>query len=78
MLSYREALDLVLRTAAVLPARSVALDDALGLVAAADVVARDPVPPFTNSGVDGFACSRTCPPAGWPSTASPPAARCAS
>jgi molybdenum cofactor synthesis domain-containing protein len=34
---------------------TVAVGDALGLVAAADVVAREPVPPFANSAKDGFA-----------------------
>jgi molybdopterin molybdotransferase len=55
MLTYREALQRVLDSAAALPAQRVRLDDALGLVAAEDVVAADPVPPFTNSGMDGFA-----------------------
>ena len=55
MLGYQEALRQVLDSASVLPARRERLDDALGLIAAEDVLAADPVPPFTNSGVDGFA-----------------------
>jgi molybdopterin molybdotransferase len=55
MLGYQEALRIVLDSAGPLPARTVALDDALGLVAAEGVVAWEPVPPFTNSGMDGFA-----------------------
>ena len=38
-----------------LPPALVAIDDALGLVPAASVVAPHPVPPFTNSAMDGFA-----------------------
>ncbi len=55
MISYREALQCVLETIAPLPARQVALAEALGRVAAEDVIARELVPPFTNSGMDGFA-----------------------
>ena len=55
MLSYREALQRVLDSVAPAPARNVPLDEACGLVAAADVLAADPVPPFDNSGMDGFA-----------------------
>src|ERR1700690_3424917 len=35
--------------------RACALDDAVGLVVGADVVAREPVPPFANSQMDGYA-----------------------
>ena len=55
MLTYREALQRVLDSVAAGPARRVPLDEAPGLVAAGDVLAADPVPPFTNSGMDGFA-----------------------
>jgi len=55
VLTYREALVRVLETAAPLPARRVPLDEAAGLVAAADVASPGPVPPFTNSGMDGYA-----------------------
>jgi molybdopterin molybdotransferase len=54
MLSYRDALQLVLDRA--LPAEPVLLPplQALGLVAARDILALDPVPPFSNSAMDGF------------------------
>jgi molybdopterin molybdotransferase len=55
MLSYREALRRVLDSVAAGPVRLVPLDEAPGLVAAGDVLATDPVPPFDNSGMDGFA-----------------------
>ena len=55
MLTYREALQRVLDSVAVSPARRVPLDEALGLVAGADVTCPGPVPPFDNSGMDGFA-----------------------
>jgi hypothetical protein len=44
------------------PAASVdiAFDESLGLVLAADVVARERVPPFDNSAVDGYAVPPTC------------------
>ena len=45
--------------------RPVPLDDALGLVTAAPLVARDPVPPFDNTAMDGFAVRAA-------DTASPP------
>jgi molybdopterin molybdotransferase len=38
-----------------MPAVTVSLREALGCVAAVDVTAREPVPPFDNSAVDGFA-----------------------
>ncbi len=55
MLTYREALARVLEAAAPLAPRRLPLDEALGLVAAEDVVAAEPIPLFTNSGMDGFA-----------------------
>ncbi len=55
MLTYREALRKVLEGAAPLPAVSVPLAEALGRVAAEDVLSADNVPPFTNSAMDGFA-----------------------
>ncbi len=55
MISYREALARVLEGAAPLPARALPLAEALGLVAADDVTAREALPPFTNAGMDGFA-----------------------
>ncbi len=49
--AQREVLDAM----TLLPAESVALDAAIGLVLADDVVAPHDVPPFPNSGMDGFA-----------------------
>jgi molybdopterin molybdotransferase len=55
-LSIAEARRAVLaRVEAVLPAQPVPLDQALGRVLAADVVAREDVPGFDNSAMDGFA-----------------------
>ncbi|MDR3673817.1 MAG: molybdopterin molybdotransferase MoeA [Holophaga sp.] len=55
MTTFQEALGLVLEHALPLPPRAVPLADALGLAAAEDIRALDPVPPFTNSAMDGFA-----------------------
>jgi len=55
LLTYPQALRLILDRAAPLPVRAVPLDEALGLVAAEPIPAREPVPPFTNSAMDGFA-----------------------
>jgi len=55
MTTYPEALQLILERARPLPARSVPLSEALGLVAAEAILAPEPVPPFTNSAMDGFA-----------------------
>lgn len=55
MTTYPEALQLILERALPLPPRSLPLSEALGLVAAEDILALEPVPPFTNSAMDGFA-----------------------
>ena len=54
-LSVDDALELILRQFAPLPARDLPLDRALGLVVAEDVLARDDVPGFDNSAYDGYA-----------------------
>lgn len=54
-LSVAEALERVLATVSVLGSETVDLQDALGRVLAQDVVARDSLPPFDNSSMDGFA-----------------------
>jgi molybdopterin molybdotransferase len=54
-LSVIEALMLILDRVAVLPAEDAPLLDALGRVLAAPVVARDDLPPFANSSMDGYA-----------------------
>lgn len=53
--SFEQARQHVIDRCAPLAARPVAVDDALGCVLAQDVVAREPVPPFANSAMDGFA-----------------------
>lgn len=55
MLTHSQALERILERAAPLPCRLLPLDEALGLVTAEPVLAREPVPPFTNSAMDGFA-----------------------
>ena len=55
MLGYREALERVLERAEPLPPVELLLLEALGLAAAEDLRAGEPVPPFANSAMDGFA-----------------------
>lgn len=55
MTTCREALDLILASAAPLSARPTGLFDALGLVLADRVISPETVPPFTNSAMDGYA-----------------------
>ncbi|NIR37222.1 MAG: molybdopterin molybdotransferase MoeA, partial [Actinobacteria bacterium] len=50
-----EALAHVLARVGPLPVRAVAIEDAAGLVLAADVRATETVPPFDNTAMDGFA-----------------------
>ncbi|MDE2869929.1 MAG: molybdopterin molybdotransferase MoeA [Chloroflexota bacterium] len=54
-LSVDDALERILRGFTPLPARETPLAEALGLVAAEDVLARDNVPGFDNSAYDGYA-----------------------
>ena len=54
-LSVDDALERILGGLAPLPAQNVPLAQALGLVAAEDVLARDNVPGFDNSAYDGYA-----------------------
>ena len=55
MIPLAEAQARVLSGIEVLPRRRVATVDALGLVLAADVVANEPIPPFANTAMDGYA-----------------------
>jgi molybdopterin molybdotransferase len=55
VLTVDEARGRVLATVGSLPAIEVDLDDAIGLVAADDVVAPHPLPRFDNSSMDGYA-----------------------
>jgi len=50
-----DAQQLILDAVVPLAPRPVATRDAAGLVLAQDVVAREPVPPFANTGMDGYA-----------------------
>ncbi len=55
MLSVEEALERILAEITALPAVQVPLAASQGLVLAQDVIARDDIPPFANSAMDGFA-----------------------
>ena len=55
MLSVEEALTRILEKIQPLPVTQVPLAEAAGLVLAEDIVAREDMPPFANSAMDGFA-----------------------
>lgn len=55
MIPFAEARRHVVERCGPLPAAERPLDDALGCVLAASAVAGEPVPPFANSGMDGYA-----------------------
>jgi molybdopterin molybdotransferase len=55
MISVEEALERILSEISALPKTSVPLAEATGLVLAEDVIAREDMPPFANSAMDGFA-----------------------
>lgn len=55
MIPLGEARSFVLDACAPMTSRAVPIDDAVGCVAAASVVATEPVPPFVNSSMDGYA-----------------------
>lgn len=55
MISLAEAQARVRADVSVLPSVRVALDDALGMVLAAPIVASSSVPPFANTAMDGYA-----------------------
>ncbi len=55
MIPLSEARWFVLDACAPMASRAVPIDDAVGCVAAASVVATEPVPPFVNSSMDGYA-----------------------
>ncbi|MBO0731822.1 MAG: molybdopterin molybdotransferase MoeA, partial [Acidimicrobiaceae bacterium] len=55
MIPLAEAQALVLEACRPLPAERVGLDDALGQVLAAPIDAAEPVPPFANTAMDGYA-----------------------
>ncbi|MET1001942.1 MAG: gephyrin-like molybdotransferase Glp [Acidimicrobiia bacterium] len=55
MIPLADAQAMILGAVAPLPARPHAIRDAVGLVLAEAVIAREPVPPFANTGMDGYA-----------------------
>ncbi|MCR4434055.1 MAG: molybdopterin molybdotransferase MoeA [Caldiserica bacterium] len=55
MISYEEALKIVLNNCHPLPTRRVKLEEAYGLVLGEDIFSPGDVPPFDNSAMDGFA-----------------------
>ena len=55
MIPLEEAQNLILATVPRLPSAAVPLSEALGLVTAEALAATEPIPPFANTGVDGFA-----------------------
>jgi len=55
VIPLEEARNRILATVPRLPAVSVALGEALGLVTVEDLAATEPIPPFPNTGVDGYA-----------------------
>jgi len=55
VLTPEGALEIIRRTAGVLPPREVALEDAVGLVLAEDVISDVDLPPFRKSAMDGYA-----------------------
>ncbi len=55
MITIEEALGIILEHVEVLPPRRMELEECLGRVLGEDVFAREDIPPFTNSAMDGFA-----------------------
>ncbi len=55
MIPLKEARRFVLGSCTTLTPRSLPLDEALGCVIGAPIVASEPIPPFTNSSMDGYA-----------------------
>ncbi len=57
MLSYKQALEKIIRHSSPLKAKLLPLREALGLVVAKDIFSEEPFPSFDNSAVDGYAIS---------------------
>lgn len=55
MIAMEDARDQILAAVGALPTTRVALSEALGLVTVEDLAATEAIPPFANTGVDGFA-----------------------
>ena len=58
MFEYKDALDLILSSANVLPTEKVELRNSLKRVLAVDVFHDMDMPPFNKSAMDGFACRK--------------------
>ncbi|MDO9680128.1 MAG: molybdopterin molybdotransferase MoeA [Bacteroidales bacterium] len=58
MISFEEALKIVLENAQYLPHESIKLEDSAGRVLASDIYADRDMPPFDKSAVDGYALKR--------------------
>ncbi|HBG23994.1 MAG TPA: hypothetical protein DDX10_02800 [Rikenellaceae bacterium] len=58
MITFRQAIDLVLGSSLKLPCEDVPLWECTGRVLAVDIFADRDMPPFNKSAVDGFACRR--------------------
>jgi molybdopterin molybdotransferase len=56
MLEYKDALELIISTAKILPVEKVELRDSLKRVLATDVIHDMDMPPFNKSAMDGYAC----------------------
>lgn len=59
LISIEEARTRVLTESLALPSETIALSEALGSVLAEDIIASHSVPPFSNSGMDGYAVRAT-------------------
>ncbi len=57
MLSYKQALEKIIRHSSPLKAKLLPLREALGLVVAKNIFSEEPFPSFDNSAVDGYAIS---------------------
>lgn len=55
MVSYEEALKIVLENCEKMPPKKVRLEDSFGLVLSEDILSPVDIPPFDNSAMDGFA-----------------------
>ncbi|GHF20560.1 molybdopterin molybdenumtransferase MoeA [Kordiimonas sediminis] len=55
MISYTDALNIIMAEASPLPHTEIALTDAISMVLAEDIISSVQVPPFANSAMDGYA-----------------------
>jgi len=59
VLKFNDAFKIVMDSACRLGTEHVSIDRALNRVPAEDIISDIDIPPFNNSAMDGFACSRT-------------------